>query len=176
MRHIFIDLGAGDGDTIRQFRNWKSLAYDSDIKWEMYGFDPDPRNAKLWKNRPEKDTTFSREAAWIKSGTTQLRMSEDSLSSTIMKEKDMSELETKKCMVYCFDFSEWLRQFENDHVIIKMDIEGAELPILTKMINDGTDYIPELTLVEFHDGKMPKYDSNKKWILENYRSRLVEYR
>lgn len=173
MKHVYIDVGANIGDTIRQFRNWKSLAYDSDIKWEMYAFDPDPRMADYWKKRPEKDTTFINKAAWLYNGQAVFISANDPLSSTLMSEK---EVEGTELIVECIDFSKWLRRFENDHVILKVDIEGAELPLLTRMIEGGTDHIPQLTLVEFHDGKMPKYDSNKKWILENYRARLEEYR
>lgn len=169
---IFVDVGCNDGDTIRQFRNWHHLAY-SGYDLEMYGFDPDPRMLELWTERPEKDTLFVNKAAWINDGQIELNMAEDSISSTVMPEK---EVEGETVKVDCFDFSEWLKKFRENRVIIKMDIEGAELPILTKMIADGTDHIPTLTMVEWHDGKMPKYESNKDWILKNYSSRLREWR
>lgn len=173
MKHIFIDLGANDGDTIRQFRNWKNLHYDSDIKWEMYAFDPDPRMAELWKMRPEKDTVFENKAAWISDGVVGFTVAEDSISSTLMPEK---EVKGKRIEVETFDFARWVTQFRGEHVVLKIDCEGAELPILTWMIHSKTDDIPIITMVEWHDGKMPKYDSNKDWILDNYRGKLVEWR
>jgi len=54
--------------------------------------------------------------------------------------------------VECIDFSRWvLDNFkEDDHIIVKMDIEGAEFRVLVKMIHDGSiNYINEL-YVEWH--------------------------
>jgi FkbM family methyltransferase len=174
-RHIFVDLGAYSGDTIEQFKQWRYLAYPSEIEWGIYGFDPNPRFAETWKRI--EGAIIKQEAAWIYDGQIEFTLRPDSapLGSTVMKEKrDWGHGEV--LLVECFDFSKWLEQFEADHVVIKMDCEGAELPILTKMIEDGTDTIPSLTLVEFHDGKMPTYKSNKHEILEKYSTRLVAYR
>lgn len=174
MRYIYTDLGCHDGNTIEQFRNWKSLAYDTDIQWQIYGFDPNPNFGDIWHKRSNSDIHYEAKAAWLHDGQVEydLRSDHHAEGSTIMKEKEawgMGEI----IKVPCFDFSKWLKQFRDDHVILKMDIEGAELPILTRMIEDGIDDIPHLTMVEFHDGKMPKYDSNKHHILEKYRGKLV---
>ena len=177
MKHIYIDLGCYDADTILQFRNWKQLRYRPDIKWQVYGFDPNPRFKEEWARHAREDTIFEQRAAWTESGEIEftLRPENAPYGSTVMKEKrDWGMGEVLK--VPCFDFSKWLEQFRGQHVILKIDIEGAELPLLTKMIEDGTDNIPHLTMVEWHDGKMPQYKSNKGWIWENYRGKLVEWR
>ena len=49
------------------------------------------------------------------------------------------------------DFSKWLSRLHTLKVIVKMDIEGAELPILEKVIEDGTDDRISLLLLEWHD-------------------------
>lgn len=175
MRHIYIDLGCFDGDTVLQFRNWKALAYDPLIQWHTYAFDASPKFKEDWKRHADEHTHFEQKAAWIEDGEIEFTDSPEPIKSTIMKEKfNWGEGEVYK--VPCFDFSKWLEQFRNDHVILKVDCEGAELPILTKMIQDDTDNIADLTMVEWHDGKMPRYKSNKGWIWENYRGRLVEWR
>jgi FkbM family methyltransferase len=54
--------------------------------------------------------------------------------------------------VRCIDFSRWIRRnfTRQDHIVVKMDIEGAEYPVLEKMVAEGTiDYVTEL-IVEFH--------------------------
>lgn len=163
MRHVYIDLGCFDGDTCKEFRNWKSLAYSPDIEWEMYGFDPQDFSRE-WVKHPW--VKFDRKAAWIEDG--EIDFSVNGIGSTVMEEKDTWDA-GEKVRVPCFDFSQWLKQFNGDHVIIKMDIEGAEGPVLTKMIEDGTDSIPELMLIEWHDVKMVDkgYVSNRDWIWDN---------
>lgn len=57
--------------------------------------------------------------------------------------------------VDCIDFSSWLgRTFagSDERVVVKMDIEGAEYPVLAKMVEDGTDAIVSELLVEWHQG------------------------
>jgi len=54
--------------------------------------------------------------------------------------------------VRCIDFSRWIRRnfTRQDHIVVKMDIEGAEYPVLEKMVAEGSiDYVAEL-IVEFH--------------------------
>jgi hypothetical protein len=51
-------------------------------------------------------------------------------------------------------------------VVVKMDIEGAEFPILEKMIDDGTDLLTTLLLVEWHDGVMEGFGTKKRRLLE----------
>lgn len=173
--NIYIDLGCYDADTVLQFRNWRLLKYPPEEKWMCYGFDPNPNFIKKWERHERADTVFQQKAAWVEEGEIEFTISKPAYKSTVMKEKTSwdDELVIK---VPCFDFSKWVEQFRGDHVVIKMDIEGAELPVLSKMIKDGTDDIAAITLVEWHDAKMPLYKSNKKEILENYRGRLVEWR
>ena len=175
MKYIFIDLGCYDGDTIGQFKNWRHLAYPPDTKWEIYGFEPNPRFKDTWRRTPE--ATIEQKAAWTYDGQIEFTLRPESapFGSTVMKEKkDWGMGQVIK--VECFDFSKWLEQFRGDHVILKCDIEGAELPLLTHMIEQGTDDIPNKTLVEFHDGKMPSYKSNKHEILDKFRGGLVVWR
>lgn len=173
--NVYIDLGCYNGDSVLQFRNWRLLKYAPEIKWMTHAFDPNPSFKKEWKQHARPDTKFYQKAAWIEDGEIDYTLNPLPESSTVMKEKqDWGK--GKVIKVSCFDFSAWLKKFRYDQVIIKMDCEGAELPILTKMIEDGTDDIADITLVEFHDGKMPRYDSNKKEILENYRGKLRVWR
>lgn len=171
MKFVFVDLGCFDGDTVLQFRNWRQLKYSPDIEWEVHAFDP--TSYKDWQRHADKHTHFYKQAAWIRNGD--IEYSEYGIGSTVMKEKRDWDKGTVR-NVQCFDFSEWLKQFRGDHVILKMDIEGSELPILTKMIADGTDDIADITFVEWHDGKMPQYKSNKHEILEQYRGKLRNWR
>lgn len=178
--NVYIDLGVGDGDTILQFRNWRHLLdlntmvgqYDD---WMVYGFEPNPELEREWIRHVKEDTIIEQKAAWIEDGSVELSVNETWYKSSVMPEKQDYH-EGRLITVPCFDFSEWIKQFVNHTVLLKVDTEGAELPILTKMIEDGTDNIPMMTFVEWHDGKMPTYKSNKHEILANFRGNIVEWR
>ena len=64
--------------------------------------------------------------------------------------------------VECVDFSEFIKKFnKEDYIIVKLDVEGAEYPILEKMIEDGTiDYVNEF-YIEWHNHILKdKFDQN----------------
>ncbi len=144
---ILIDLGAYDGDSLIALEYWK---FD-----KVYAFEPNPR----FKEDLEKlDVEFSNKVAWIEDGTVMFSVDGNDLAygSTVMKSKATYNNRTATEMK-SFDFSEWLKQFRNDDVTVKMDIEGAEFPILNKMIKDGTDEIVKDLHVEFHANKVREY-------------------
>lgn len=170
-------LVAFDGDTVEEFLNWKSLAYEPDIEWEIYAFEPNP-NFDYSRFVHHKNVEFIQKAAWTEDGQAEFAVdpSPDSpMGSTLMPEKASHWNIGEKITVETIDFSKWLEQFRGDHVILKVDIEGSEYPVLTKMVEDGTDDIAHLTMVEWHEHKMPNYKSNRDWIMENYRGKLVSW-
>lgn len=67
-----------------------------------------------------------------------------------------------KVKVKTFDFSSFLKHLEDDFVVVKMDIEGAEFMVLDKMIRDGTDKVCDWLLVEFHPNKVQQYVTSDK--------------
>jgi FkbM family methyltransferase len=59
---------------------------------------------------------------------------------------------SKEILVDCFDFSSWLRENikEDDYVVCKIDIEGAEFEVLKKCIKDDTLKLINHLDIEFH--------------------------
>ncbi|WP_432066572.1 FkbM family methyltransferase [Streptomyces sp. C10-9-1] len=55
------------------------------------------------------------------------------------------------------DFSTWLRRTATpeDHVVVKMDIESAEYPVLRKLLADGTIELVSVLYVEWHHDRFP---------------------
>jgi hypothetical protein len=70
--------------------------------------------------------------------------------------------------VPCFDFSTWLRTLP-EPPIVKLDVEGAEFPILEKLVADGTDVLVAALLVEWHDDKMPGHAARREALLASLR-------
>lgn len=161
MRNIYIDIGAYNGDTVEQFRNWSKIAYPGK-DFIIYAFDPNPNFKKQWAILSNDKTTFSNKAAWISDGVAKFAVDDTNMpiGSTLMPSKVRAWEAFNKIEVETFDFSEWLKQFKNDFVVVKMDCEGAEFPILEKMIDDKTITIPNDLMVEFHPNKVVDYTSN----------------
>lgn len=174
MRHIYIDLGAYDGDTVEEFRNWSKIAFDEGLEWQIYAFDPNPNFRAKWDTIEDANTKFFNEAAWTSDRIMQLAIEQSDVpyGSTIMKGKKKIWDNSPKIPVQTFDFSDFLQQFKDDFVVCKMDIEGAEFPVLKKMIGRGSDLICNWLMVEFHPNKVVEYTTDhKNQILERLKAR-----
>lgn len=161
MKKIFIDLGAYTGDTIEQFFNWGHLLGDPK-EFEIHAFEPNPKFHKKLKILAEQKSrvTIYPNVAWVKDGT--IDFVPDNLGSTVMKSKVNWDQE-KAVQVPCIDFSKWLEQFDfADLVIVKMDIEGAEFPVLEKLLKDRTINLIDHLWVEFHPNKVTEYTTTDK--------------
>lgn len=162
--NIFIDIGCYDGDTVEQFRNWKKLAFPARADWTIHAFDPNPTFREKWETMKDGNTFFYQKAAWIED-TELLLALEDSLTpvgSTVMPGKQKIWNNSEKISVPAFDLSKWVKQFKEDYVVIKLDCEGAEFPILEKMIEDKTVQVANILLVEFHPNKVVEYTTEHK--------------
>ena len=55
------------------------------------------------------------------------------------------------------DFSAWLRRTVSpgDRVVVKMDIEGAEYPVLAKLVDEGTINLISVLYIEWHYDRFP---------------------
>lgn len=162
--NIFIDCGAYNGDSIEGFKNWGKISYPDKDNWQLYAFEPNPNFKEYWQNQTHENLTYSDMAVWIED--TELDFAVDQsktpLGSTLMKTKKNVWDISPKHKVQAFDFSNWLKQFKDDFVVVKMDIEGAEFKVLNKMMADGTDKIPYVLLVEFHPNKVREYTTTDK--------------
>jgi FkbM family methyltransferase len=171
MKYVYIDLGAYDGDSLDYFLNRNDLPTCT-CDFDIYAFEPNPYLDTYWKaiTKSNKKIIYSPKAAYIDNEEREFTvdLSENAFGSTLMQSKrnwGVGEIVS----VQCFDFSEWMKQFADDYVVVKMDIEGAEFPILEKMIGDGTDRIIDELLCEFHPNKVTEFTTDYK---DNLISRL----
>lgn len=169
MRKIFLDCGANNGCSIDLFKEKYPLADEFNI----YSFEPNPFFRQELEN---KNVYFYDEAVWILDGFDDFYFDNRTLGkqidnnpikyfgSTLIKKKieflrRECNLNSKKIFrVKTIDFSNFiLKKFDkNDHIVLKMDIEGAEYEVLNKMIKDGSmDYI-DIIYIEWHGYKYDK--------------------
>lgn len=149
MRKIFIDVGCGNCEDLLNF-------YHKNKDYIYYGIDASHDYHHKWIELEKKyPITFINQAAWIKDG--EIIFYDEQLDnpqgSTLIKEKKgIGNMEA--IWVKGFDFSEWLKQFKDDYVILFIDIEGAEYDVLNKMFEDGTISIPKKIFYEGHAHKV----------------------
>jgi FkbM family methyltransferase len=145
LRKVFIDCGAYDGASVRKF---KSETPDFE-EWEVYSFEADKT---CWPEWPCEGVEVIKKAVWIEDGTIEFNVpGVKTASSSIVRWNG----QVKPDVVECIDLSKWIMEEfdEDDHIFLKLDVEGAEYEILRKMINDGSmDYIDRLN-GEFHNKK-----------------------
>lgn len=165
-RHVFIDLGCYNGDTVEEFRNWRKVAFDRTWEWEIFAFDINPAFKEQWDNIADEHTHFSRLAAWISDEIIEvsIEQSETPLGSTAMSGKKAVWATGKKIEVGAINFSRYIWEYFSDDafVVVKMDIEGAEFPILEKMLKEKTIQHIDLLLCEFHPNKVVEYTTTHK--------------
>jgi FkbM family methyltransferase len=135
-----VDLGCADPER----RNWSLGHLVADYHPDRaYGFDPSPTTNTDLVSLNGTPVTIRRQAAWVYDG--ELWFTANGTGSRVSADGG-------ETLVECFDFSAWLRTLDGDRVIVKMDVEGAEYPLLTRMVADNTDQLVAELLVEWHPG------------------------
>lgn len=140
---IFIDVGYYVG---------KALDYYAplmDETWEVYVFEP---NLELdveesLKRFPFK-ATWIKAAAWTEDGEVEFRLGGRNDASHIDTIRESTD---RKVIVPCIDFSKFVAELPEDATIVcSFDGEGAEFPVLRKMLTDRTAQRISLLDIEFH--------------------------
>lgn len=87
-------------------------------------------------------------AVWTQDGEIEFRLGGRNDASHIDTIRGSTD---RKIVVPCIDFSAFLAELpEGSTVVCSMDIEGAEYPVLRKLLADGTASRLSLMDVEFH--------------------------
>ena len=134
----------------------------------LLGFDPYPDLVegesvikRKWIGSEDERTTvvrLERKAAWTMDGRVAFAVvqGERAWDSTVMRDKDSrGEWSGDTAVVPCFDLASLVLSLPSEaHVIVKMDVEGAEFPLLEHLIASNADTRIGLLLVEWHDEKM----------------------
>lgn len=147
MTKIFLDCGLYKAITLRRYVDEGVVDKD----WLVYAFEPNPEIDvdEAIASVPSLKVSLIKEAVWIRDETLKLwlggREDAASLDGTARISGDrMYEVET-------FDFSDFVEKLpEPSYIICSMDIEGAEFPVLDKMLVDGTASRINKLDIDFH--------------------------
>jgi len=150
-KNVFVDCGSFKGGIAKTFK-LKNLHY------KVFAFECNPfLSLAIYRNHIIKIN----KAVWIYDGFVDYYLSDVRLenlkNSSLYKYNRNLNLNTiKQYQVPCIDFSNWLGSNfnENDNVIVRMNIAGAEYEVLKKCINDGTIYLIKKLLVQWSYNKI----------------------
>lgn len=148
-KNIFIDCGYHFGEGLSTFVT--KLGIDS--TWDIYAFEANPHcditnDSKKFSNL--NITPFNK-AVWIEDGTAIFNIQPNAGQGSFIKDIDSSHTYTESRLVETVNFAKFVNQFEDKTIYCKMDIEGAEFPVLRSLLETGAiSKIKELW-VEWHD-------------------------
>jgi len=146
-RKVFIDLGTRNGDSTKMFLS----KYPNASQFEIHMFECDPAfEEDLKKIQQGKNNIFyHRQAAWIEETdmTFGLAGGGSSLLQTQLNDKQSNFI-----VVKAIDFIAWLHSnfSMDDFLLVKMDIEGAEFKIISKLIETENYKLIDTLLLECH--------------------------
>ena len=152
MNKYFIDCGAHCGESILTAK--QRFGYDVNV----ISFEPVPGLVKQLQEIHQDNPTIhiQNSAVWINDDVKKFHLSEEytdgsSLLNSLNNLKDDHYLE-----IPCFDLSTWIADTfsEEDYLILKLDIEGAEYEVLNKLIDDGNISLINELWGEWHDMKI----------------------
>lgn len=159
---ILIDCGAHKGKAL-EFLFAKHGSFD-----KIYMFECNPKLYIRLKNNligKRLNLEISSQAVWIKEEKLSFYLgikNHKESSSLILGKKGTQANE--KIEVEGFDFSNWIKETfsKNDEIIIKMDIEGAEYPVVESLLRDRTIEMIKVLYCEWHARRLKPKEENIK--------------
>lgn len=176
MNKYFIDCGAHCGESILAAKQ----RFGNDII--TISFEPIPGLAKqlqeIHKDNPTVNIQNS--AVWINNEVKKFHLSEEYTDGSSLLDSLNNLREEHSIKIPCFDLSTWISETfdENDYLILKLDIEGAEYEVLNKMIEDGTINLINEFWGEWHDMKIsdPKTLEISKKVYNYLKENNIEFK
>ena len=147
---VFIDYGARKGESLHLFLDKRPDLKDAKIVF----YEPCETHfgdlQAIKKARASRDIEIVEKAVWVSDGLKKFTEYHNDLANTITPSRRMVGRETRTTLVPTIDVCETLSECENKYTIVKMDIEGAEIRVLMRLIRTGMiNRINEL-MVEYH--------------------------
>lgn len=166
---IVIDCGANVGHI---------TSYLSLTGATIYAFEPDPIAFKILKEKfgNKKNITCINKGVWDKNTMLKIYRHQEMLketdftvsSSIVPEKKNVSNQSATEIEV--IDLPGFIQTFNKKIDLIKMDIEGAEIEILNKIISTGAQNLFKKMYVETHETKI----HSQKEELEQIKKQLIE--
>lgn len=147
-----IFLGAGDGGDIEMFFE----EYGTD--WDVFAIEAHPTRVSRIRKKFKSKVEVLQVAASTSYGSMALHLGPNLNNSSL----DGNKINCNRgsILVSTIDFTQWMKtnMTEDNEILLVMDIEGGEFPVLEKMREEGLfDWIDEFYM-EFHGRKLAGFD------------------
>jgi len=153
---IAIDCGANVGRVTEKM---------ADKGATVYAFEPNPHAFKILKDKfiGHDNVHCYNQGVWDKESEMPLYLHENSDEDEIKWSTGSSLVSSKTnvrqdkfVMVKIIDLVDFIKQLAKPIKLLKLDVEGAEVEIITKLLDEKIYQKVERIVVETHDDKMPE--------------------
>ncbi len=172
MNKYFIDCGAHCGESILMSRQ-RFGSYITTISFEPIPYFANELQ-KIYKN--DSNTHILNAAVWINDDVKKFYISTEITDGSSLLGEKINDVKDENIYIEipCVDLSTWIKNTftEDDYVILKLDIEGAEYEVLNKMIEDGSIKLINELWGEWHENSIN--DDNIKILSENIQKYFKE--
>lgn len=151
-KKVFIDCGANRGQSVARFRT----IFADHGDFEIYCFEPQAEVAAKIDLSPNVGGVIA-SAVWTDGGEIDFYPGPSTLGSSVYADKTTGNIARSPVRVRAIDLS-WfiLEAFSpDDFIVLKMNVEGAEYPVLRKMLADGSLARIDRLYVRWHHMKVP---------------------
>ncbi len=150
--YAYVDCGLFKGSLFARFIKNRPQSH-----FVCYGFECNPHFTRF--NYGNEITVYHK-AVWVHDGTLEFftnRARPTIQGHSVFGDKRTGNLDKKPIEVQCIDFDVWLKsKFQpGDEVHVKMNIEGAEYPVLEHCVDNGSISLITFLYVQWHYNKIP---------------------
>jgi FkbM family methyltransferase len=153
MKKVFIDGGGNNGNSIKFFLQ----NYPNASEFEIHSFECHPKMYQQLKENESSQIHTYCKALSDSEGIQTFYLSNTDFGSTLNSTKTTGKIsKNNSIQVETVDISSFIRSnfTPEDFIVLKLDIEGAEYPVLSKLLETGVVKYIDVLYGEWHQHKL----------------------
>ena len=170
-RKVFVDLGAYNGDTLQTYGKRFIQEDDGLVKYlhnEVYVFEVDFKHIRSILDRLEGELSYLKPITHLYNAAVWKQDTVLNFKSTGHNDGRISDVGEQ--LVLAYDIGAWFMRtilpLDVDNILVKIDIEGAEVESLRSLADANALKFVDHLIVEWHDWIIPEVAVAKQAIVE----------